>query len=290
MHCPKCGGEIPFYDLRANCKHCGVNIMYFSQEAGLIRDAKRTELEGAVARMVIARIKAAFIGSKAAIARMILTLGAIAVLMVPFASLKIQLPLYENSISAGLIGLISSATSGLLMKTPDLLQSALLGQHVRAFLVPVGILVVLLLLGLVILVVYLASFLRLEKMTRFIKNASLVGTVLALLGQIAVFVFANGSGLPETSVVNIHLGFGSLATAAVWFAMFMINRYMLKKGLEPKYRENDPKRREILKKVRAGEIDLDSLPLPVLEREDEREERIHALEEAMKAEEEGKEL
>ena len=31
MHCPKCGGEIAFYDLQHNCKHCGVNIMYFTQ-------------------------------------------------------------------------------------------------------------------------------------------------------------------------------------------------------------------------------------------------------------------
>ena len=69
MKCPKCGGEIPFYDLKPNCRHCGVNIMYYTQEAGLIRDAKRTELEGAVARMVIARVKAAFIGGKLQIFR-----------------------------------------------------------------------------------------------------------------------------------------------------------------------------------------------------------------------------
>ena len=55
MKCPKCGGEIPFYDLHPNCKHCGVNIMYYMQNDGLMRDAKRTELEAAVARMIVAR-------------------------------------------------------------------------------------------------------------------------------------------------------------------------------------------------------------------------------------------
>ena len=65
---------------------------------------------------------------------------------------------------------------------------------------------------------------------------------------------------------------------------------MLKKGIEPAYRENDIKRRELLRKVCRGEIDLDSLPLPVLESEQEREERLKALNEALKAEEEGKEL
>ena len=35
MKCPKCGGEIAFYDLRPNCKHCGVNIFYYTQETVL---------------------------------------------------------------------------------------------------------------------------------------------------------------------------------------------------------------------------------------------------------------
>ena len=63
MKCPKCGGEIPFYDLKPNCRHCGVNILYYTQDYLLERDAKRTELESAVARMVVARIKAVYVGS-----------------------------------------------------------------------------------------------------------------------------------------------------------------------------------------------------------------------------------
>ena len=65
---------------------------------------------------------------------------------------------------------------------------------------------------------------------------------------------------------------------------------LAKNGIEPTYSENDIKRKELLKKVRAGEVDLDSLPLPIFESEEEHEERMKALEEALKAEEEGKEL
>ena len=64
MKCPKCGGEIPFYDLKPKCKHCGVNIMYFVHETELARDAKRAELDFAAARLVVARVKANFIGGK----------------------------------------------------------------------------------------------------------------------------------------------------------------------------------------------------------------------------------
>ena len=66
--CPHCGEPLRWYNVKAECKHCGVNIMFYTQDASLARDAKRTELESAVARMVIARIKANFIGGKLQIA------------------------------------------------------------------------------------------------------------------------------------------------------------------------------------------------------------------------------
>ena len=92
MKCPKCGGEIAFFDLKPNCKHCGVNIMYFTQEADLIRDAKRTELDSASARMVVARVKANFIGGKLQIARMIVLLLAVASLLLPFGAVRYAVP------------------------------------------------------------------------------------------------------------------------------------------------------------------------------------------------------
>ena len=290
MHCPKCNGVIPFYDLRPNCKHCGVNIMYFTQQALLSRDAKRTELEGAAARMVIARIKAAFIGSKTAIVRMVVTLGAIAVLMLPFGTVRLTAPFYEKTLSAGLIGVITGIVDGTLLKLPVYLKSAMFSQYTKAFLLPEGVMAALLLLGLIVLAVYLISFLRLEKLTVIIRNTSLAAAVVALLGQIAVLVMAYVKPLPATPAAQFSAGWGGFAAAAVWFALYYINRVMLKSGIEPTYRPNDIKRRELLKRVRAGEVDIDSLPLPVMESEEERAERMKALEEALKAEEEGKEL
>lgn len=290
MHCPKCDGHIPFYDIRPNCKHCGVNIWYYTQQRDLVRDAKRTELEGAAARMVIARIKAAFIGSKEAIARLVVTLGAVAVLMLPFGSITLSAPFYEKTLSAGLIGVIMEAIDGVLLKIPAYLQSAVFSQYTKAFLLPEGVMALLLLVGTVLIGVYLMSFLKLEKLTKIIKNTALIGAVIALLGQIAVLVMAYVKPLPETPAAQFHVGWGGFAAAAVWFVMYFINRLMLKKGIEPTYRENDIKRRELLKQFRAGELDLDRLPLPVLESEEERAERMKALEEALKAEEEGKEL
>ncbi|MBQ7638117.1 MAG: hypothetical protein IJS90_04375, partial [Clostridia bacterium] len=269
MNCPKCNGHIPFYDIRPNCKHCGVNIWYYSQQTELMRDAKKTELEGGAARMVIARIKAAFIGSKEAIARLVITLGAVAVLMIPFGSVTLTAPFFERKFSAGLIGVIKEAVDGSILKIPEYLKSAVFSQYTKAFLLPEGVMALLLIVGIVLIGVYLLSFLKLQKLTKIIEITSLIGALVALFGQIAVLVMDYVRPLPETPAAEFYAGWGGFAAAAVWLAMFFINRNMLKKGIEPTYRENDVKRREMLHRLRAGEIDLDSLSLPVFESEEE---------------------
>ena len=60
--------------------------------------------------------------------------------------------------------------SGLLLKTPDLLQSALLKPQTIAGLIFFACLFVLLLIGLVILAIYLLSFFNLKRSTKMMKN------------------------------------------------------------------------------------------------------------------------
>ena len=141
--------------------------MYYTQEEGLTRDAKRTELEGAAARMVIARVKAAFIGSRLAIARLIAVVLAVGALAVPFAAVKFDLPLFSGGFSAGLVGLIMSFTNGLAMKLPAFLGSPLLGKSTLAAAVPAGCLFVLALLDVAIFAALLLSFLNLTKSANF---------------------------------------------------------------------------------------------------------------------------
>ena len=283
MKCPKCGGEIPFYDLKANCKHCGVNIYYYSQDALLARDAKRTELEAAVARMVVARIKASFIGGGLQIARMVFIIATIASLLLPIGAVRFHLPFYEGALSAGWIGLVQAIQSGLLLKTPDLLQSTLLQPQTIAGLIFFACLFVLLLIGLVILAIYLLSFFNLKRSTKMMKNWAFAGFIAGLLAQIGAVVAKFIT--PDSPLASVTLGFGGLLCAALFFVQFLLNKAILKKGIEPTYREYDPKRRDLLKQVRAGLVDLDELPLPVFESEEEHEARMKALESTVKEEE-----
>ena len=275
MKCPKCGGEIAFYDLRPNCKHCGVNIFYYTQETVLARDAKRTELEAGAARMVIARIKANFIGGKLQIIRMIAVIAAVCVLMVPVGAMSFSLPMFGGGISAGLIGLIQMMTNGMLSHLSDLMNSTLLSQQSKTAVILLALLGVLTVIGLLCFLTFLLGFLNLTRSTKFMRALSLVGMCAGLCTQVAAIVFAKTT--PASALASVSFGFGGAAAFAVYLVLYLLNRALLKKGVEPTYREFDPKRREMLKKLRKGEVDLDDLPLPIYESAEEYEARMKAL-------------
>ena len=262
--------------------------MYYTQNEGLMRDAKRTELESAVARMVVARIKAHFIGGKLQIARMIVILLSVAALLVPFGTAHYTVPFFDGSFSAGLIGLIQGFMGGLLMKTPALLGSTLFAGPTLFAVICTGLVLVCVIIDLVMAAAFFLGFLNITKCAKIIRNASLAGAVFSAVSQVAILVL--GFVHKGNATADFKPGFGALVCLAVYLVIFFISRAILKKGIEPKYRENDLKRKEMLKKVRAGEVDIDTLPIPVYESEEEREERLKALEEALKVEEEGKEL
>lgn len=282
MKCPKCGADIPFYDIKPNCRHCGVNILYYIQDEELERDAKLTELDNAVTRMVVARVKAVFIGSLLAIFRMVFLVGAICAMMIPFCSLTLSLPFYEETFSVGLIGVIQSFSNGLLMALLNFLNSTLFSQATMATGIVLLLFALLAVVDVVMLVIYLLSFLQPDKMTKMIRNGSVIACVLAVGAQIAAFVGTATAGSSADAV--FHLGFGGLACMALHIILVFINVKMLKKGVEPVYREFDPKRKELRKKIKAGEVNLDDLPLPIYESEEEHETRMKEFQQAMEEE------
>lgn len=283
MKCPKCGAEIPFYDLKPNCRHCGVNILYYTQDYLLERDAKRSELESAVARMLVARIKATFIGSALAIVRMIFILGAVGATALPFCSAKFVLPFYEETLSVGLVGVIQSYSNGLLLSVPSFLKSVLFSNATLGALIIAAFFILIVFIDVALLLIYLLSFFKPDKAARKLKNASIVACALSLCAQTAVFI-CNAAVVTDTAYASFNIGYGAILCFAIHLALVFINIKMLKKGVEPVYREFDPKRREILKKVKAGEIDLDELSLPVFESEEEYENRMKEFEQAMEEE------
>ena len=284
MICPKCGVHISPFDLKPNCKNCGVNILIYSQEYLLERDAKRTELEFASGRIILAKVKAAFIGGALPIARIVITLLCVAALLIPFADLSMATPAFSKDISLGGIGIYNLFSSDMLSEITGFAGSVLFGEMFRKVLVLLGIILLIALCDVALLLAEILGFINIKKSAKAMSIISAVGIALCAAFYVAGFIF-KGAELP--SYMKFTLGFGALAELIILAVNFFVNYKIYKNGLPLKLREFDIERKETLEKIKKGEIDFDDLPLPVFETEEEKAQRLKELEEMLKTEEAG---
>lgn len=284
MNCPKCGANIKFYNLKPNCYNCGVNIMYYTQEADLVKDAKKAELEFASARIVGAKLKAAFIGGKLQIARLVNIVLIICLLLPPFAAFHLNSLGHELTFNIGGLGAYNMFSEGLLLKLPAFLGSTLYSKQIGEIIALLALFVVIVLLGVAVFGCLILSFLNIKKSAKAISVLSFIAAALSVVFIIASIII---NAVTSGALAEFNFGIGCVLSAIIFGAMGVLNTIISKKDIELKYRVNDPERKEILKKLKKGEITLDDLTLPVFETEEEKEARLKALEEALKEEEEG---
>lgn len=270
MKCPKCGGEIGRFELSPNCKHCGANIFYTQQKTLLTRDAKKCELEYASFRIMVAKIKNAFIGGKLQIFRIVAMVLAIGAIMVPFATVKSTVPLIDAKLSFGALGIFNAFSDGtlaVLFNLTDYIPSqvglciALLGLIVAIFLAGFGVFAALVL-----------SFLNIQKSARITRILSVIGGVFSVAAAVVSVIAPSAIG--KCGFLTGSLGIGSFLCILVFIIFFVLNHLIIKKNIHPDIKQVDLDRKALNKKVKSGEVSLDDLPLPVFETEEEKELRL----------------
>lgn len=122
-NCPNCGVHLKKTYWKPNCPNCNVNIFYHGMQERLETDV--IEAEKSLNKMygILDRAKASYVGSKLAIARIVLSLLPAGPLFLPLAKLAVDVPFVskEFSINAmsvydtvstmdfeGLLGMLSS--------------------------------------------------------------------------------------------------------------------------------------------------------------------------------------
>lgn len=258
--------------------------MLYTQEKDLARDAKRAELEFASARIIVAKIKAAFVKGIFPIVRMVFIFLLAGALLLPVASVTFSAPLFKQEISLSALGIYQLFNDGVLSIIPDFAKSTLFADATKSILFIAGIYLVALLLSFALLFLEVLSFINIKKTAKAMTVVSAIGAVVSVVLAIVIFTLK-----AEQSFISFNKGFGALAVLFCFIVYFVCNYKISKSEIKLDLRENDLERKEILKKVKSGEISLDDLSLPVFESEKEKEERLKALEEALKKEEEGKE-
>ena len=81
--CPRCGRVLRAWEWRQDCPQCGVNMIGYDLQNRLQRDADQAETEFAMVQPCIDRAKASYIGSKAAIGRIVCHLLPFGMLLLP---------------------------------------------------------------------------------------------------------------------------------------------------------------------------------------------------------------
>lgn len=284
MKCPKCGGEIGRFELSPNCKHCGVNIFYSQQKTLLTRDAKKCELEYAAFRIMVAKLKNAFIGGKLQILRIVAMICAIGAIFVPFATVTSTVPLIDAKLSFGALGIFNAFSDGTLAVLFNL--KGYIPSQVGLCLALLGLIVAIFLTGFGVFVALILSFLNIQKSARITRVLSVIGGILCAISAV---VSALAPGVMEKAgFLDGSLGLGSFLCILVFVFIFVLNHLIIKKNIHPEIKQVDIDRKALNKKVKSGEVSLDDLPLPVFETEEEKEARLKREAESRTLAEKGK--
>ncbi len=270
MKCPNCGGNIGRFELAPNCKHCGVNIFYSQQKDLLTRDAKMCELEYAGFRILVSKLKTTFIKGIIPILRIVAMVVAIASIFVPFATVTTQLPLMSAGFSFGAWGIYSAFSDGTLGAVISLLGYA--PRQAGVMIALLTFIVLIFLSGLGIFLTLLLSFINIQKSAKVMRVFALAGSVFCI--GAAVISFLIPSVMSESGFLVGKPGIGAFGCIAILIFVFILNHLVIKKNIQPEIKAVDLQRIEMKKRVKAGEISLDDLSLPVFESAEEREKRL----------------
>lgn len=266
--CPKCGKKLRIFDISQFCPACGINMRFFNFEETFLREAKMAELSQAGLKVKLRNLKYSFSGSKWITAKLIVMLLPLLSLLIPSGTFSVSMPFLTNEAHFGILGLVSAFTDGTIMYILGMTGSSLAGVAFSALRNALICYVVIALCAVFCFVFSLIGFAS-------IKHMQKVATVFAALGIAAsvtdMILIASFTGTAKDALlVSGSFGFGLIVSVLMFGAVFTVNLMLWKIGIHPVYDEGVEERVAIYKKVKAGEINIDDLPQPVVETEETR--------------------
>ena len=275
MKCPKCNKEIGRFELAPNCKHCGVNIFYAQQEALLTEDAKRCELEYATFHILTAKLKNAFVGGKIQIMRIVAMVLAIGAIFIPFATVEASFNMFTAKFSFGAFGIYQAFSDGTLQAVLNM--NSYVPGLTFSLLALLVLIVLIFLCGFGVFVSLVLSFINIQKSA---KKAQILSGIGIVFSSVSFWVSCSLSEIfSDIPFISAKFGAGSIACTAVLIFIFLLNKLVVMKNIQPSIKEIDLRRVAIRKQIKNGEITYADLPLPVLESEEEKEKRLREKEE-----------
>lgn len=266
--CPKCGKKLRIFDVSQFCPACGVNMRFFNYEENFLREAKMAELSQAGLKVKLRNLRYSFSGSKWITAKLVVMLLPLLSLLIPSGNFSVSMPFLSNNAHFGILGFVNAFTDGTVMYVLGMTGSEIDGVAFGALRNALFCYVAVALCAVFCLLFSLIGFASIRYMQR-------VATVFAGLGIVAsaadlILIAAFAKAAENSLLVSGSFGFGLIVSIIMFVAVFYVNLMLWIHGIHPVYDEGVEERVAIYKKVKAGEINIDDLPQPVVETEETR--------------------
>ena len=226
------------------------------------REAKYAELAQAQVRVKFRRFKGAFVGSRLTIIRLCVSLLPALTLLIPAGAFGLKLPFYHTRVDFGVFGLITLFTGGDLGYVLGMTDSAFAGAAFASLRTALFSYLGAAAMAVVVLLTTLLCFLSIKNMQKIISAVAGVGAAVSLVSFALILRFA--SAYKNAVPLWGRPGFGLIVTALAFCAVIAVNMILNKKGVPVEYGEGMEERARLYKELRAGKIDLDTLPQPVV--------------------------
>lgn len=260
--CPKCNKKLRITDVSQFCPHCKVNMRFYNFEENFIREAKLSELSQAGLKVKLRNLKYSFTGSIYVKLKLVFCALPMLSLLIPSGNILISFPLVDSGSHFGILGLVNIITGGMLSYIFEMCGSQLAGAEFTALRNALICYLVVAVMALFSFLFCLLGFISIKNMQKLSAIAAGGGIVSSIASLVMIFNFS--SACMESMILQGSFGFG-LVVSVVMFALVLFVSVMLwKKGIHPVYDEGVEERVRIYKLVKAGKINIDDLPQPVV--------------------------
>lgn len=266
-NCPKCGKHLHIYNVSQYCPACGTNMNFYGFTDKFFTEAKMSELAMANVHVKIKHIKAAYVGSELAIARLCVCFLPLVAFLVPAGRFGICIPFIEAEYDFSGLGIFNMFNSGALEYILGMTGSSLAGGEFKALLTAMGVYALAAIMAVLVLLMSLLCLISYKNMQKITAVISVIGIASAAVSAI---LYAKFVSILKSGLISGKNGFGVIAIILMFAVVFVVNLLLWKKGIPVEYGEGMLERTEIYKKVKKGEINICDLPQPVVETEETR--------------------
>ncbi len=266
--CPNCGYKLKLWNVSQFCPECKVNMRFHNFEEEFYREAKKAELEQAAFHVKVRRLKAAFVGSKLQIIRLVVCLLPVVTLLLPAGNFHLAMPFKSADFSLGLLGVVNILMGSDLGFILGMKNSVFAGSEFAAVANSLIVYALVAVFALGALIATLLCFINIKNMQKIICGFCAGGILASIATLITVYI--NTAALKDSLMITGTAGFGLYLSVVAFGAVFAVNFIINKKGVPVTYDEGMEERVAIYQKLKTGELNIDDLPQPVVETEETR--------------------